>query len=86
MPSMQPVTHDDYRAAHTGYAFCETILAGSLSPWHIRKLTERGLKPGGGADSPALCGRKVAWDIATPIRESLLKNACKKCQEVYREH
>ena len=47
------------------YAFCETVHASALSPWHIRKLTEQGKKLGGGADTPSLCGLKVSWDLRT---------------------
>ena len=45
------------------YSFCETVTAGPLSRWHIRPLTRRGKLLGGGADTPALCGRKVSWDL-----------------------
>jgi hypothetical protein len=34
------------------YAFCESALASSLSPWHIRKLSGVGRKLGGGIDTP----------------------------------
>lgn len=44
------------------YSICETITAGPTTPRHLRVLVDE-LKPGGGADSPALCGREVAWDI-----------------------
>lgn len=39
------------------YAFCESVHAAPLAPWHIRKLSEAGLKTGGGIDTPSLCGR-----------------------------
>lgn len=42
-----------------GHAFSETIAANLT---HIRPLTAAGLKPGGGADTPALCGAPVLWD------------------------
>ena len=44
------------------YAFSETATASPDSPWHVRHLVS-GLKTSGGADSLALCGREVAWDI-----------------------
>lgn len=46
----------------TGFAFCERVTASATSPKHIRKLSERGLITGGGADTPSLCGAVVAWD------------------------
>jgi hypothetical protein len=46
------------------YAECERVTAGPTSPTHIRQLTEKGRFPGGGADTPALCGAKVAWDLS----------------------
>jgi hypothetical protein len=49
-------------ALSTGLAFCERVTATATSPKHIRKLSERGLITGGGADTPALCGAVVAWD------------------------
>ena len=39
------------------YAFCESVHAGPLAPWHIRKLSDTGLKLRGGIDTPSLCGR-----------------------------
>jgi len=71
------------------YSFCETVTATATSPWHIRKLTEKGKKLGGGADSLALCGIMVSWDLKTDIDEIHLKHACKKCVErlnSYLEH
>ena len=46
------------------FAYCETVGATPWSPNHIRKVTT-GLKTGGGADTPALCGRDLhgGWDI-----------------------
>jgi hypothetical protein len=45
------------------YSYCEPVTATGTSPWHIRRLTEAGRKLGGGADTPALCGREVSWDL-----------------------
>jgi hypothetical protein len=62
------------------FAFCETIHATGISPWHIRKLTNKGLKFGGGADTKALCGREVSWDLELDIREDHLDDrCCRKC-------
>lgn len=68
----------------TRYSFCESVTAGSGSPWHIRRLTEFGPKPGGGADTDALCGRKVCWDIEVKITDPLLEHCCQECAELYR--
>jgi len=65
------------------YSFCETVTAGPNTPWHIRSLSEQGQKLGGGADTPALCGRKVAWDLAVEITESHLTHCCRRCQIEY---
>jgi hypothetical protein len=65
------------------FSFCETVTASGSSPWHIRPLTPAGQKLGGGADSPALCGRVVGWDLVVPITEYRLKHCCKRCVELY---
>jgi hypothetical protein len=65
------------------YSYCETVTAGSTTPWHIRVLSDKGKKLGGGADTPALCGRTVAWDLNVDITTMNLTGACTKCREVY---
>ena len=70
------------------YSFCESSHAGPFSPWHIRKLKEAGRKLGGGADTPSLCGKKVAWDLkseVTHIGRALAGggHVCNECSEVY---
>ena len=67
------------------FAYCETIWASGISKWHIRQLTERGKKPSGGADSPGLCGREVAWDLEVPITAKNLdpKYVCTLCRMKY---
>jgi hypothetical protein len=66
------------------YSFCEHALATAFSPWHIRKLTDEGQKCGGGADTLALCGREVCWDLAVTIYDHhLVRNCCKTCRDVY---
>jgi hypothetical protein len=63
---------------------CETMFAVA-KPWHLRKLTAKGYKFGGGADTPALCGRAVAWDVNVPVTKGRLSNSlttCRKCLEV----
>lgn len=44
------------------YALCERVTASPTSPQHIRLLPTGEVFPSGGADGPALCGAKVAWD------------------------
>lgn len=51
------------KAPQTLYAFCERATAGPESPHHIRPLTDIGMKKSGGADTAALCGATVAWDV-----------------------
>lgn len=53
----------DTITAGGGLSYCETATAGPRSTWHIRLLTAAGKKMNGGADTPALCGREVAWDL-----------------------
>jgi hypothetical protein len=71
------------------FAFCENQAAGSTSPWHIRRLTEKGKKLGGGADTPALCGHIVHWDRAYPLTRVavflLRDSVCHQCSELYME-
>lgn len=68
------------------YAFCESIHAGSLSLWHIRKLTEAGPKFGGGIDTPSLCGHVTkGWDLKVEINLAHLKSCCPECSRLYGE-
>ena len=67
-----------------GFAFCESAQASSFSPWHIRKLTAVGKKLGGGANTPALCGRVVAWDLESEVRipsAGSQTRVCSSCAE-----
>ena len=66
-------------------SFCESVHASGSSPWHIRELTKAGKFLGGGADTLALCGRKVCWDLETEINEHHLKHCCQKCREIYED-
>lgn len=63
------------------FCFCETVTASSSSRWHIRKLTANGQKFTGGADSPSLCGRTVAWDLNVQITKHHISHACVDCVE-----
>lgn len=74
------------------YSFCETVTAGPLSKWHIRPLTKVGKKLGGGADTPALCGRTVSWDLNPPVAQFVDDvehgagfGICPTCLEIYRD-
>ena len=68
------------------FSFCESIHAGPKSPWHIRKLTEKGKKLGGGIDTKSLCNVvNLGWDLEVDINPFHLEHTtCKKCLEVYR--
>ena len=68
------------------YSFCESVAASGRSPWHIRALTDRGPKYGGGADTPALCGRDLhgGWDLEVDITPEHLEHCCRACADVYR--
>lgn len=82
----------DHKGRVMEYSFCESVMATSYSPWHIRQLTKKGRKLGGGIDTPSLCGRVKAgrgWDLETPINEFHLTNGCcPKCFEIFeaRDH
>jgi hypothetical protein len=65
------------------YSFCETVTAAWHSKWHIRKLTSKGRKLSGGADTKALCGKTVAWDLKVAINDGFLAVACPACAEEY---
>lgn len=67
------------------FSFCEGPAAGSQSRWHIRQLTRRGKMLGGGADTPALCGHQVSWDLSVVIDPRRLQHACPRCTQIYRE-
>ena len=70
-----------------GHSFCESVTAGSLSRWHIRRLTSVGQKLGGGVDTDSLCGRVKSpdgWDLATKITERRLSEvACVDCAAAF---
>jgi hypothetical protein len=66
------------------YSFCESVWAGSRSRWHIRKLSEKGRMLGGGADTKALCGKTVSWDLLAPFIVGRYP-VCEKCEQAYRE-
>ncbi len=67
------------------YSLCEAVTATAISLVHIRKLTEAGRKLGGGADTPALCGRNVSWDLGTEINKDHLAYCCTVCVEEYQK-
>jgi hypothetical protein len=83
LPKYHPL-HQEPEPEPQKFAFCETDTAGGGSPWHIRELTGRGKKLGGGADTPALCGRKVSWDLRPDVNELQLRGACVACAQIYR--
>jgi hypothetical protein len=71
-------------STETSYSYCEYWSAGSLSNWHIRRLTSKGKKLSGGTDTLSLCGRKMTWDITSPVTKDIpANNICKKCQEIW---
>lgn len=65
------------------YRFCESAWATGVSPWHIRPLTDKGPKLGGGADTKALCGRVVAWDLEVDLTDHHLSHCCRACSSAY---
>lgn len=73
------------------YSFCEPVTATSNSPWHIRRLTEKGKFLGGGVDTPSLCGRvreRRGWDLETNINSfhlSVENGCCAECLKLFEE-
>ena len=68
----------------SGYSFCESVWAGPKAPWHIRRITDKGLKLGGGIDTTSLCGRVTnGWDIGVTITRDHLTHSCSRCAELY---
>jgi hypothetical protein len=65
----------------SSYAYCESVHAGGLSPWHIRELDQSGkLKLGGGITTNSLCGRVArGWDLNVPISLGHDKHTCRDC-------
>lgn len=69
------------------YSFCESASAGPHNTWHIRKLTSKGRKLGGGVDTVSLCGRMpitYGWDLDVPITAfHLYNNCCSECRRAF---
>lgn len=67
------------------YFFCETSTASGETPWHIRKAGPKGECLGGGADTPALCGRVVAWDVQLEVAPKTIDRVkpCVRCAEMF---
>jgi hypothetical protein len=84
-----PVTCVDCQRVLLGprLAFCENVTASSSSPIHIRILTGFGLQPSGGADTMALCGNHVAWDIPGVVNEATMADdrTCRRCVNLVAE-
>lgn len=68
-------------------SFCESMCAWPGSPWHIRVLTNKGRKLGGGIDTGSLCGLvKMGGDLDVDINEyHLNNNTCQGCLTKYRK-
>lgn len=69
----------------TNYYFCEPVWATGVK-WHIRKEGAKGPMYGGGADTPALCGLEVAWDLEVEINDVQLDSiVCEECKKRYKD-
>lgn len=76
------------------YSFCEGVMAGPKSKWHIRKVGGA-LHLGGGIDIESLCGQirpfgpEVGaiggWDLNVKITEAHFSHSCPKCVESYKK-
>ena len=64
-------------------SFCESVVATGVGKWHLRLLTDKGPKYGGGIDTDSLCGRVRAgrgWDAQVAITEYHKEhNTCAAC-------
>lgn len=69
------------------FAFCENVTASSTSAFHIRMLSGRGLQPSGSADTMALCGSHVAWDVPGIVNEATIADdrTCRRCLMLFLE-
>ncbi len=73
------------------YSFMEFVYASSISRWHIRKLTDKGQKFGGGIDTAPLCGHKHndgglinGWDLKVDINDRRHDDhTCLECLDEY---
>lgn len=73
------------------FSYCESVHAGSMSPWHIRRpLPRTGLMTSGGIDTPSLCGRVKpfgrggtgGWDLSVPVTDKQ-DGVCRECFAQY---
>lgn len=68
------------------YSLCEGVRATGSSPWHLRRITEKGAKYGGGIDTGSMCGLIKApwgWDLHVTITPHHLTHTCPECVELY---
>ncbi len=70
------------------YSYMEFVTAGSRSRWHVRKLTDKGQKFGGGIDTTPLCGRTYpngdrinGWDLRVELDRRHDDHTCQSCLE-----
>lgn len=81
----------------TKFAYCESVHATSISPWHIRELSAAvGLKLGGGVDTASLCGRVQprgagpggfgGWDLVVAVElDDPFGRVCVQCLKVLQQ-
>ncbi len=51
--------------------------------WHLRWLTDKGPMYGGGADTDAMCGASVRWDLQIPIDANTMSHVCTACRRFF---
>ena len=84
--------NEDGHCAPFVFSFCESTFAGPFSPWHIRILTPKGRRTGGGIDTNFLCNmgndrttlQNPGWDLEVKITPHHLGHSCRGCVEAYR--
>jgi hypothetical protein len=77
------------RVVDLGFSFCESIHADSNTKWHIRQLSDKGKKFGGGIDTSSLCGCVTpsvgGWDLEASLSaHHISNNTCDRCAEKYK--
>jgi hypothetical protein len=69
-------------------SLCESVHASGTSPWHLRVLTDKGPKHGGGIDTASLCDvvkPPYGWDLNVSITPASLESVCQGCLKAARD-
>ncbi len=83
------IEDDELGAPLPPFRFCESVTAGGVGCWHLRKTgASLDLRSNGNyIDTTALCGhprKDWGWDIGAPVNEFHLRHSCPECVAAYR--